>query len=47
LETGAQTLAVGCPFCVTMFEDAVKTLGNESLAIKDVAEIVAESLPKG
>ena len=44
--TGAETLAVGCPFCVTMFEDAVKTLGNDTLAIKDVAEIVAESLPK-
>jgi Fe-S oxidoreductase len=46
METGAGTMAVGCPFCVTMFEDAAKSLGNETLAIKDLAEIVAESLPK-
>ena len=46
LETGAQTLAVGCPFCVTMFEDAAKTIGNESLSVKDIAEIVAENIPE-
>ncbi len=46
VETGAGTLAVGCPFCVAMFEDAAKGLGNETIAVKDVAEIVAESLPK-
>ena len=46
LETGAQTLAVGCPFCVAMFEDAAKTMGNESLAVKDIAEIVAENIPE-
>ncbi|MGA2666322.1 MAG: heterodisulfide reductase-related iron-sulfur binding cluster [Nitrososphaerales archaeon] len=47
LATGATTLAVGCPFCVTMFEDAAKTLGEEKLAVRDVAEIVADSLPAG
>ena len=46
LRTGSETMAVGCPFCITMFEDAAKALGNETLAIKDLAEIVAESLPK-
>ena len=45
LETGADTLAVGCPFCVVMFEDAAKTLGREdSFKVKDIAEILAESL---
>jgi Fe-S oxidoreductase/nitrate reductase gamma subunit len=46
VQTGAETIAVGCPFCVTMFEDAAKSIGNEKLVVKDIAEIVAETLPK-
>ncbi len=42
--TGATTLAVGCPFCITMFEDAFKTIGGRSPEVKDIAELVAESL---
>jgi Fe-S oxidoreductase len=41
--TGANTLAVGCPFCLTMMVDAAKDAGSE-MAVKDVAEIVAEKL---
>lgn len=41
--TGADTLAVGCPFCMTMLNDASKTDGG-SLQIKDVAELVAERM---
>ena len=41
--TGANTLAVGCPFCMTMLNDASKADGGE-VAVKDVAEIVAERL---
>ncbi len=41
--TGAKTLAVGCPFCMTMLNDASKADGGE-VAVKDVAEIVAEHL---
>lgn len=44
--TGAETLAVACPFCITMFEDGAKALGNENLAVKDIAEIIAETLPE-
>jgi len=44
--TGAGTLAVACPFCITMFEDALKTMGDENIRVKDVAELVAEALPK-
>ena len=44
--TGAETIAVACPFCITMFEDAAKSLGSEKLAVKDIAEIIAETLPK-
>ena len=41
--TGVNTLAVGCPFCMTMLNDASKADGGE-VAVKDVAEIVAERL---
>ena len=41
--TGAETLAVGCPFCMTMLNDASNADGG-SVAVKDVAEIVAERL---
>jgi len=41
--TGANTVAVGCPFCLTMMTDAAKGDGD-SMQVKDVAEIVAERL---
>ena len=41
-----QTLAVACPYCMVMFEDAAKNTGvDETLARKDVAEILLQSLP--
>jgi Fe-S oxidoreductase len=43
VETGADTLAVGCPFCMIMLTDAAKA--NESqIQVLDVAEIVAAQL---
>jgi Fe-S oxidoreductase len=41
--TGAHTIAVGCPFCLTMMNDAAKGAG-QGIAVKDVAEIIAERL---
>jgi Fe-S oxidoreductase len=41
--TGAGSVAVGCPFCLTMMNDASKADGGE-VVVKDVAEIVAERL---
>lgn len=43
LATGAKTVAVGCPFCLTMMTDGVAANG-ESAQVLDVAEIVAEKL---
>jgi Fe-S oxidoreductase len=44
-ETGASILAVACPICMMMLEDAVKTEGLEGkLMVKDISEIVRESL---
>ncbi len=42
-ETGASTVAVGCPFCMTMLSDASRADGG-SVQVKDVAELVAERM---
>ncbi len=45
LVTGAATVAVGCPFCMTMITDGTKAKDVEgSLRVKDVAELVADRL---
>jgi Fe-S oxidoreductase len=51
LATGASTVAVGCPFCMTMMTDGTKAKGvDEKVKVKDLAELVAERLsaqPRG
>ena len=42
--TGAEILAVACPYCLTMFEDSVKTSEGIDMEVKDVAELLADSL---
>jgi Fe-S oxidoreductase len=45
LATGATTVAVGCPFCMTMITDGTKSKGvEEQVTVKDVAEIMAARL---
>lgn len=45
LDTGAKTIASGCPFCMTMLTDGLKSQEKEdSIKQKDVAEILAESV---
>jgi Fe-S oxidoreductase len=47
LETGADTLAAACPFCITMFEDGIKGVeAEERFKVMDMAEILAEALEK-
>ncbi len=41
--TGADVLAVGCPFCMTMLTDAAKDADSQ-MQVKDVAELVAEAI---
>jgi Fe-S oxidoreductase/nitrate reductase gamma subunit len=44
-QTGAEVLAIACPYCASMFEDAVKTEGLEGkTVVRDVAEILAEHI---
>ena len=42
-ETGAQTVAVGCPFCSTMVSDGLTAIDSE-MEVKDIAEIVWEQI---
>ena len=44
VNTGADSLAVGCPFCARMFKDAGTLTDGEPMAILDVAQIVAEAI---
>ena len=45
IATGASTVATACPFCMTMMTDGVKAQGKgDSVAVKDVAEIIAERI---
>jgi Fe-S oxidoreductase len=39
-ESGADILAVCCPYEVSRFSDAVKSTGNESLRVLDIAEML-------
>lgn len=44
LATGAETIAVACPFCMTMMSDGLKNKEKESeVKVKDVAELIAEA----
>ncbi|MFL5952749.1 MAG: (Fe-S)-binding protein [Gaiellaceae bacterium] len=42
-ETGAETLAVACPFCTVMLDDGVRSMGKQ-LRVVDVSTLLVESL---
>ena len=43
VETGADVVATGCPFCYVMMDDGVKELGvDERVEVKDLAMLLAE-----
>ncbi len=42
---GAETAAVSCPFCMQMFDDALKALDpDKNIRAADIAELVAEAI---
>jgi Fe-S oxidoreductase len=48
LETGADVIAVGCPFCMTMLEDGVNARkGERDVKVMDVAELLWRSIATG
>ena len=43
LQTGAKTIAVGCPFCLTMMTDGIKNKEKEKeVDVLDLAELIAK-----
>ena len=44
--TGAEVVAAACPFCATMFRDALPAVSANPPKLLDIAQIVAASLPK-
>jgi Fe-S oxidoreductase len=44
--TGAETLAVACPFCTVMLDDGVKGTGGD-MRVADVATLLAEAVESG
>jgi Fe-S oxidoreductase len=42
-ETGADVIATECPYCLSMLDDTTKVM-NTGMEVRDIAEIVAESL---
>jgi Fe-S oxidoreductase len=48
LATGADVLAVSCPYEISRFEDALKVLGGDSkMVVKDVVELLDEAMEAG
>ena len=45
IDTGANTIASACPFCMTMLNDGLKAKEkNEEIEVKDIAEIILEHI---
>jgi Fe-S oxidoreductase/nitrate reductase gamma subunit len=41
LDTGAETIATACPYCLLMFDDAIRSKGiGEQVKVMDIAEIL-------
>ena len=43
LKTGAEKICTACPYCLTMFEDGLKTKQKE-LKVMDLAEVLEQAL---
>ena len=44
LDTKSKIIVTGCPFCNTMMTDGIKNINEGAAFVKDIAEVVAESL---
>jgi Fe-S oxidoreductase len=43
--TGASTVGTACPFCNSMFRDALSAFNKPAPQLLDIAQLVARSLP--
>ena len=44
IESGAETVATACPFCLTMLRDALKDKDKAGIKVQDIAQLLAERL---
>ncbi|MEM9068538.1 MAG: (Fe-S)-binding protein [Myxococcota bacterium] len=44
VDTGADTVASGCPFCMTMLSDGLKDKGHDNIDQLDIAEILVQAM---
>jgi Fe-S oxidoreductase len=44
--TGAKTIGTACPFCNTMFRDALGAVGERPMELMDIAQLTARGLPE-
>jgi Fe-S oxidoreductase len=44
LKTGAEAVAIACPFCQMMIRDGLADKGKETIPVKDVAQIIVERM---
>jgi Fe-S oxidoreductase len=48
IATGADRIAVACPFCYVMMDDGVKEKGrDEDVKVQDIAELLIEAIEAG
>ena len=43
LQTKPDIIAAGCPFCNTMMSDGLKNKAEASVAVQDIAELIAKA----
>jgi Fe-S oxidoreductase len=45
LETGAEVVATACPYCLLMFDDAIRSKGiGDQIQVMDLAEVMANQI---
>ncbi len=48
VETGAQVVATACPYCLLMFDDAIRSKGmGDQIEVMDLAEILVDQIRSG
>jgi Fe-S oxidoreductase len=45
IDAGADVVATACPYCLLMFDDAIRSKGlGDQIQVVDVAEVIADYL---
>ena len=47
IHSKTEITASSCPFCLTMLRDGLKDKDRNDISVKDIAQLVAESLSEG